>query len=217
MRCCPRRMHTNLCSVFIFGDSIGTSHIDGPRLCSGGKWLCMQTEIRHRSHSRIKGNTIAARFSFHITTTLTSWNGYFLWFCKHHFDSIKNVFLQMFLGVKNLFWNVLSQCDGCVFIFKNGKYWLKFYFSFQIGGMEIVLNRNLVRKGQRSIKLKSCEFDWNRHFRAIAEQISNGSQKQSQLFYENIKFKLNPKMELSIVTDFWYIAFFSLFNSIILM
>lgn len=47
MRCCTRRMYTNLCTIFVLGHSTGSSHVDWPRLCAGGKWVRLQTKIRH--------------------------------------------------------------------------------------------------------------------------------------------------------------------------
>lgn len=69
MWCCSWWMHTNLCSISIFGDSIGTGYIDRSRLCSCRKWMRMQTEIRNRSHSRSKGNTLAASKSIRCLHT----------------------------------------------------------------------------------------------------------------------------------------------------
>lgn len=74
-------MHTNVRPVFVFGDPIGSSYIDRARLCSGWKWMRVQTKsmnyiklvwIKHTvltkalsfftvcnwRHSRIKSYTI---------------------------------------------------------------------------------------------------------------------------------------------------------------
>lgn len=52
MWCCSRRMHTNICSVFVLGDSIGPRDIDWTGLRIGGKWLRVQAQICRRCANR---------------------------------------------------------------------------------------------------------------------------------------------------------------------
>ena len=44
---CSGRVHPNICAVLIPSNSAGAGHLDRPRLCAGGKWLCVPTKGQH--------------------------------------------------------------------------------------------------------------------------------------------------------------------------
>ena len=131
-------MHTNLCSVSISGDSIGTGYTDRSRLRSCRKWMRVQAKICHR-HSWIEGNTlrslksIRCRHSRYLkrekkTTDRETFDFRFprrtrnktkKWMCVTHSwrnrnekineETIRNFGSQ---HVKCFFLNVI-KCDGC--------------------------------------------------------------------------------------------------------